>query len=114
MALSSTAKASSRCELTSFDRNTSASVNSFRAHEHAEKFIDFCPNNDFLLATANANEIALWDIRNVTKRLFTVKSPGIASMQFLDRYGINFLTTAGNDVKILDLRRADENFEAVS
>lgn len=88
-------------------------MNSFRAHEHAEKFIDFCPNNDFLLATANESEIALWDIRSVTKRLFTVRSQNTTSMQFLDRYGINFLTTSGNDVKILDLRRADENFEAV-
>lgn len=103
-----------RCRLISFDTQSFQSNSSFRAHENGDKFIDFCPTNGHLLATADSNEVAIWDIRNVTKRLYTIKSPGINSMQFMDGEGINFMVTSGNEIKVLDLRRAEDNYEAVS
>ena len=101
------------CNINRFDTHNQQSLSFFRAHEHSNCFIDFCPTNAHLLASADTSDIAIWDIRNVSKRLYTIKSSHLNSMQFLKEEGIMFLVTSGNDVKVLDLRKSEEDYEAV-
>ena len=43
-----------------------------KAHEGNMVDFSFCDKNEFLYVTGSDSEIALWDIRNMSKRCFTI------------------------------------------
>lgn len=66
------------------------------------------------MASSDSSEIVIWDTRNLSKRLFTIKSDNIDEMDFLEGNTPTFMVSSGNDVKVLDLKNKEENYESVS
>lgn len=106
-------KALSICSITRIDRKTLNSVSSFKAHDKGKKVIEYSKKNEFLMASSDDSEIAIWDTRNLSKRLFTVKASGIDGMDFFENDSLSFLVSSGNELKVLDLKNKEEDFEKV-
>lgn len=66
------------------------------------------------MASSDSSEIVIWDTRNLSKRLFTIKSDNIEEMDFLEGNTPTFMVSSGNDVKVLDLKNKEESYESVS
>lgn len=43
----------------------------------------FCDKNEHIFASADENEIALWDLRNLSERCITIKCKDLLAMEFL-------------------------------
>lgn len=83
--------------------------NSVIAHEKDVLSIDFNPFNEYLLATSSADcTAALWDLRNLTRRVYEVKEhkDEVVSIKW-SPFKESVMATSGNDRRIMiwDLSR---------
>ena len=92
--LLSTMKVLLTCKLIRIDRKSLASISSFKAHEKGRKCLSYSKTNEFLMASSDSQEIAIWDTRNLNKRLFTIKSNDIDSMDFLEGNAPTFMVSS--------------------
>lgn len=58
-------------------------VQFFKAHKNCAVDFSFCDKNEHIFASADENEIALWDLRNLSERCITIKCKDLLAMEFL-------------------------------
>lgn len=56
-----------------------------------------------MLLTNDAEELAIWDLRNLNKRLFTIKCSNLGEAEFYKAKGGYVLISRQNNIELIDL-----------
>lgn len=76
----------------------------FKAHNNIVVDFSFCDKNEYIFASADENEIAFWDLRNLSQRCFTIHSKDLLAMQFFQGPYLQILASSGNKIQLIDLK----------
>ena len=80
-------------------------VESKKAHFSKITNFDFSTEKPNIFFTTNGSELALWDVRNLDKRLISFKRGSIREAQFFNTSNINIIYLDYHKVQILNLYR---------
>ena len=80
-------------------------VGSKKAHHSKILKFDFSDENPNIFFTTDGNELALWDIRNLDRRLISFEKGSIREAQFLKTSNINIIYSDYHKTQILNLYR---------
>ena len=78
-------------------------VESKKAHNSQIQKFDFSTENPNIFFTTDGNELALWDLRNLDKRLISFDRGSIREAQFYLTSNINILYSDFHKIQVLNL-----------
>ena len=86
---------------------------SFQALAREPRSLDFSPFAESLVLMADGEEIVFWDVRNYSKKLYSLKFAGVGAAEFCLSRGDFVVLSRENEVKIVDLKvsKGDEGGE---